>query len=280
MIRKFVTDLELYLRMSACPVHHLGYFLITSLGAETAEKVRRSHFADLIADYATFKSGVNALFGKFKCKESLREQLRTHAQSGAKSIAAYAARTTDVCSKAYPAFARKTQLLLAVEHFIACLADITTLDYLLHDRACCSLLWQDVVHMAQACEASRFLLHAHSTFFADASPKVDTPALVERKCTHDETTVAHASQAKSARDGRVSNGAHLLFKEDSRARTNASRPTTPQKNDSPSPARCSHSPCTNSENSAHAPYAQGKIITKPRAITIFTCCASGHVASA
>ena len=88
--------------MSACPVHHLGYFLITSLGAETAEKVRRSHFADLIADYATFKSGVNALFGKFKCKESLREQLRTHAQSGAKSIAAYAARTTDVCSKAYP----------------------------------------------------------------------------------------------------------------------------------------------------------------------------------
>ena len=52
--------------MSARPVHHWGYFLISSLGAEEAEKVRRSHLANAIADYAKFKSGVEALFGKFE----------------------------------------------------------------------------------------------------------------------------------------------------------------------------------------------------------------------
>ena len=70
--------------------------------------MRRSHLADVIADYAKFKSGVEALFGKFEFEESFRAQLRTHAQSGAETIAAYDARTTDVCSKAYPAFASET----------------------------------------------------------------------------------------------------------------------------------------------------------------------------
>ena len=51
--------------MCARPVNHWGYFLMDSLGAEEAEKVRRSHLADAIADYAKFKSGVEALFGKF-----------------------------------------------------------------------------------------------------------------------------------------------------------------------------------------------------------------------
>ena len=70
---------------------------MASLGAEKAEKVRRSHIADAIADYAKFKSGVEALFRKFEFEGSFRAQLRTHAQSGAKTIAAYAARTTHVC---------------------------------------------------------------------------------------------------------------------------------------------------------------------------------------
>ena len=99
MITGFVADFELYLRMCARPVHHWGYCLMVSLGAEEAEKVRRSHFADDIADYAKFKSGVEALFGTFDFEGSFRAQLRTHAQSGAESIGAYAARTTDVCSK-------------------------------------------------------------------------------------------------------------------------------------------------------------------------------------
>ena len=50
-IRGFVADLELYLRMCARPVHHWGYFFMASLGAEEAEKVRRSHLAQFIADY-------------------------------------------------------------------------------------------------------------------------------------------------------------------------------------------------------------------------------------
>ena len=136
--------------MCARPVHNWGYFLMALLGADEAEKERRSHLADFIADYAKFKSGVEALFGKFEFEGSFRAQLRTNAQSRAESIAAYAARTTDVCSKAYPAFATEKQLSLAVDHFIAGLADITMRDYLLHDRACRSLSWQEIVQMAQA----------------------------------------------------------------------------------------------------------------------------------
>ena len=39
---------------------------MASLGAEEAEKVRRSHLADAIADYAIFKKGVESLFNKFE----------------------------------------------------------------------------------------------------------------------------------------------------------------------------------------------------------------------
>ena len=65
--------------MCARPVHHWKYFLMASLGAEEAKKVRSSHFADAIADYAKFKSGVEALFGKFEFERSSRKQLRTRA---------------------------------------------------------------------------------------------------------------------------------------------------------------------------------------------------------
>ena len=173
-------------------MHHWGYFLMASLGAEEAEKDRRSHLADAIADYAKIKSGVKALFGKFKFEGLFCAQLCTHAQSGADSIAAYAARITDICSKAYPPFATKTQLSLAVDNFITGFVDATTRDYLLHDRACRSLTWQEVVQMAQAFESSRLSLHASSTFAAAANTKVDAPALAERTCTHDEITVAFA----------------------------------------------------------------------------------------
>ena len=118
---------------------------MASLGAEKAETVLRSHLADSIADYQKFKSGVEAMFSKFEFEGSYRAQLRTHAKSGAESIASYASRTTDVCSRAYPAFATETELSLAVDHFITGLADTTTRNYLLHYRACRSLTWQEVV---------------------------------------------------------------------------------------------------------------------------------------
>ena len=97
--------------------------------------------------------------------------LRTHSQAGFESVAAYAARTTDVCSKAYTGFSTETQLSLAVDHFIAGLADSTSRDYVLHDRACRPLAWQETVQMAQACEASRISLHAPATAAAATSTR-------------------------------------------------------------------------------------------------------------
>ena len=57
-----------------------------------------------------FMRDEETLFGKFEFEQSFHAQLRTHAQAGAESVAAYAARTTDICLKAYPAFAMETAL--------------------------------------------------------------------------------------------------------------------------------------------------------------------------
>ena len=122
-IRGFVSDLKLYLQMCARPVHYWGNFLLASLATEKVEKIRRSHVAESVADYATFKKGVETLFRKFEFKTSYRAMLRTHAQAGTESVAAYAARTMNVCSKAYAGFSTETQLSLAVDHFIAGLAE-------------------------------------------------------------------------------------------------------------------------------------------------------------
>ena len=140
-IRGYIADLELYLQMCARPVHHWGYFLLASLGTDEAEKVRRSHVAEAVADYPVFKKNVETLFGKFEFEDSYRAMLRSHAKAGAESIAAYAARTTEVCSKAYAGFSTETQLSLAVDHFIGGLGDATSRDYLLHDRACRAFTW-------------------------------------------------------------------------------------------------------------------------------------------
>ena len=95
-----------------------------------------------------------------------------------------------------------------MDHFIAGLADITTRDYLLHDRACRSLSWQEVTQMAQACEASRLLLHAPAAAAAITSTKVAAHATASSACAHDDVTTAPAWEAKSTRDGRVKRGAH------------------------------------------------------------------------
>ena len=91
-------------------MHHWGFFILASLGTEDAEKVWRSHVSKSVADYYAFIKGVETLFAKFEFEGSFRAMLRTHAQAGAGSIAAYAARTTDVCLKAYPNFSTDTQL--------------------------------------------------------------------------------------------------------------------------------------------------------------------------
>ena len=151
---------------------------------------------------------------------------------------------------------------------------------MLHDRACRTLSSQECVQMAQACEASRLSLYASANAVAAGSTMVDAPAFAERTCTPDEITAAPAWQAKSARDGRVCGVAHLSRNENSRARSRASRSSTPQENYSPSAARDSQSPCSNSDNSPCAHAEPAKNSGKQRAITCFKCGVSGHVASA
>ena len=216
--------------MCGRPVHHWGFFL-ASLGTEKAEKVRRSHVAESVADYHTFKKGVETLFAKFEFEGSFRAMLRTHAEAGAESVTAYAARTTDVCSKAYPNFSADTQLSLAVDHFVYGLADSTTGDYLSHDRACCTLPWQETVQMAQTCKAWRLSLNASPVAAAVASTKVGAPSLDECTRASANNTVAPVWQ-QSARDERVKSAAHSTRKfsyKNSRTHVNKSKgPSTAQ----------------------------------------------------
>ena len=150
--------------------------------------------------------------------------LRSHFQAGAESIAAYAARTTDVCSKAYAGFSTDSQLSLAVDHFIAGLVDATSRDYLLHDLACRALTWQETVQMAHSCKASRLSLHSTTNVADAASATSNAPSPNERTCANAENTVAPAWK-QSARDGRAKASAHLSRKlnENSRAHANKQR---------------------------------------------------------
>ena len=203
-IRSFIADLELYLQMCTRPVQHWGYFLLGSLGTYEGEKVHRSHVVDLVGDYAAFKQGVETIFGKYEFEGSYRAQLRSKVQSGSESVAAYAARTTGMCSKAYTNFTTETQLSLAYDHNIAGLADATWRGYLLHDRACRALTWQETVQMAQACEASRLSFPLSSV--TAASAKVGARSSVD-----DDTSTCSVGtplQQSSARAGRVNESAH------------------------------------------------------------------------
>ena len=104
-------------------------------GSEEAKKVHRSHTADKIADYSTFREGLILHFGRFEFEGAYLASLRSLRQSSAESIAAYSARITDLCSRAYADFTTEHQLSLAVDHFIAGMADISSRDYLQWERA-------------------------------------------------------------------------------------------------------------------------------------------------
>ena len=131
------------------PRDHWGLFILSWLGSEEAEKVRRSHVVDPVAKYDTFRDGLIALFGRFEFEASYRASLRNLRQAGAESIATYAARTTDMCSRAYANFSTEDQLSLAVDHFIAGLADQSSRAYLQRERAQRALEWLEV------CESHR-----------------------------------------------------------------------------------------------------------------------------
>ena len=118
--------------------------------------MRRSHFADFVASYEKFRDGLIALFGRFEFEGAYRATLRGLRQYGPKSVAAYAARTSDLCSHAYAEFSTETRLLLAVDHFIARLADSSSREYLQRERAQRTLEWLETVRIAQANEAALF----------------------------------------------------------------------------------------------------------------------------
>lgn len=115
----------------------------------------RSHIADSVGYYDKFREGRTTIFGRFEFEGAFRAQLRSMRQSGADSVTAYAARTTDLCSRAYAEFATEAPLSLAVDHFIGGLADTSTREYLLRERARRTLECMEVVRIAQASEAAR-----------------------------------------------------------------------------------------------------------------------------
>ena len=112
-IRAFLADAKLFLTHCSRPRDRWGFFVPIWLGSEEADNVRRSHVADTVALNEKFRDGLIALFGRFGFDGAYRASLRGFRQSGSESVAAYAARTTDLCSHAYAEFSTEAQLSLA-----------------------------------------------------------------------------------------------------------------------------------------------------------------------
>ena len=150
--RAFLKDAENFRDMCGRPRDRLSRLIISWLGANKTEKVRRFHLFGDDVDYSAFKNGLITLFRRLEFEDLYRLQLRKLAQAGSESVASYAARTTDLTTRAYPKFSTENQLDIAVENFESRLRNASTLDYLRHKRARRSIIWQDAVQMAQACE--------------------------------------------------------------------------------------------------------------------------------
>ena len=98
-------------------------FIISWLSPNEAEKVWGSHFVADGVDYSAFREDLFTLFGRLDFEDAYRQQLRVLVQSGAESVAAFALRTTDLSTRAYPDIPTDLQLDLAVDHFISGLRD-------------------------------------------------------------------------------------------------------------------------------------------------------------
>ena len=95
-MRGFLADSELFFTFCSRPRDRWGYFVLAWLGSDEAEKVRRSHVADSVASYEKFREELIALFNRFKFEGAYRATLRGLRQSKSESVAAFAARTTDL----------------------------------------------------------------------------------------------------------------------------------------------------------------------------------------
>jgi hypothetical protein len=199
-IRSFLADAELFLTLCNRPRNRWAYFVLSWLGSEEAEKVRRSHVADSVADYDKFRAGLTTIFGRFEFEGAFRAHLRSLRQSGAETVTAYAARTTDLCSRAYAEFATEAQLSLAVDHFIGGLADTSTREYLLRERARRPVEWMEVVRIAQASESARLSNAPLSAAAACDSTAIVGPAIAAPLSEVRDTPHGHVSSSRAQPD--------------------------------------------------------------------------------
>ena len=136
---------------------------------------------NFVAPYDTFRDGLIALFGRFEFEARYRATLRNLRQAGSESVASYAARTTDLCSRVYANFSTEDQFSLAVDLFLSGLSDQSSRAYLQRERGHRPLEWLEAVRIAQASEAARlsdFVPTAAATV-ADTSNSVTSAAARE-----------------------------------------------------------------------------------------------------
>ena len=116
------------LKICGRPRDRWARFIIFLLGPNEAEKVCRSHFVADDVDYSAFREDLLTLFYRLDFEDFSRQQLRVLVQSGAESVAAFASRSTDLSTRAYPDFPTDLQLDLVVDHFISNLHDTSSRD--------------------------------------------------------------------------------------------------------------------------------------------------------
>ena len=137
------------------PVRSLGPLHHFVARRERSRESTPYSFFNFDVDYTAFKNGLITLFGRLEFEDSYGQQLREIAQAGSESVASYAARTTDLTTRAYPKFPTKLQLDIAVDNFVSGQRDAFTRDYLGRERARHSITWQEAIQMAQAYELPR-----------------------------------------------------------------------------------------------------------------------------
>ena len=227
-----------------------------------------------------FAMGLITIFGRFEFEGAFRAQLRSLRQSGAESVTAYAARTTDLCSRAYTEFATEAQLSLAVDHFIGGLADASTREYLLRERARRPLEWMETVRIAQASESAR-LSSAPLGAAAVAESRATSSARAPRECTScaDEQSSNQPTQAPAYNRNSNSRRGHSTkahSREHERAPTNqqgarAINRLSPHEQSEHANVSCTEVPANQSHRAAKS--------VQSGAAKCFNCGKPGHLAA-
>ena len=128
-------------------------------------------------------------------------------QSGDESVAAFASRTTDLSTRAYPDFPTDLQLDLAVDHFISGLRDAPFRDYLRRECARRHISWQEAVQMAQASEVPR---GAENTF-STAATSLDAMCAKTPNFAHSTTSFPNSCvMSAQTYPGNTGNSPHEL----------------------------------------------------------------------